>query len=378
MKYVCVHSVPINNNENRHFIISTNDKLDYVVSTINSCGIKVDIISPSYTTNKSGFYKSRNDKFLDNNHVVSGPTFGVRSNCGRILQRIVALCWLSWYLIKKCHKNEVVFVYHGLSTALPMLIAKKLKKIYIVSEVEELFYQLSNKKKSWRIKLEKRIIEKSDAYVFSSDELNKACNIDNKKNIIINGNYSVATKLSDEKYDSRHFVYAGLIENGKVAFKCVQIALYLPFGYEIHIVGYGNKKDIDLLKREIDRINKFGKCQVFYDGLKRGNDYISYLQKFRYGLCPLTTELSYQTACFPSKISSYMANGVNVITTLNPVVKNSAYGSFVHFVKDDDPKNFAEAMLNLKEEKDTRLLVKELDIACKNNMKVFLEGITNR
>ena len=380
MKFVCEHSIPVKNKENRYFTLSSNDKLDYVISVINACGEDVEIISASYTTNKAGFFKSRIDRFSRNNYVISAPTFGTHSSVGKVFQRIFALCWLTWYLLSNCHRKETVFVYHSVATAFTMLILEKIKKIKIVNEVEELFYQLSGIKNGWRIKLEKKIIAKSCAFIFASNELNSICNKNKKPYIVINGNYNVNSDYVQNKYDAKRFVYAGLIEVDKVAFKCLNIAMYLPMGYEIHIIGYGNKRDIECLIKKIEIINSYGKCKVFYDGIKRDEEYIRYLQQFKFGLCPLTSNSSYQNACFPSKISSYMANGINVITTANTVLKNSAYGPYINFVKDDNPKSFAEMILGLNEKncRDTKKIVKKLDVECKRKMRMFLKGINNK
>ena len=53
MKYICEHSIP-NDTEKRVYTLSANDKLDYLVSVINECGISVEIISASRTKAKNG------------------------------------------------------------------------------------------------------------------------------------------------------------------------------------------------------------------------------------------------------------------------------------------------------------------------------------
>lgn len=379
MKYICEYKIPVENKENRYFTLSSNDKLDYILSAIFQVEKEIDIISPSHTLHCKGKFKSRKDRLNSNCFVVSGPTFGTHSAIGRMVHKCFTLLWLTIYLLVNCNRNETVFVYHSVFTILPLLIVKKIKKIKIVNEVEEIFYLLENKSTGWRCKLEKSIFRKSEAFIFASKQLESICNKQSKAFIIANGNYSAVPKIIVENKDDEKIkiVYAGLIEKDKVAFKSVDIARYLPEDYEIHIIGYGKEDDVNYLISYIQEVNQISDCKVYYDGLKRGNEYTEYLQGCCFGICPLTEDRNYQEVCFPSKITSYMKNGLHVVTTENQVVRTSEYGPFITYVPAESPLAFADVIKKLKidELKDSRDVVAELNQRFMKDMVKFLYRI---
>ena len=349
MKFICEYGIPNKNEENRYYALSCNDKFSYIVSSLSRENVNIEIISPTHTLNKKGWYKKRTDTF-DSGMVISGPTFGASSRLSKIIQKLFSLLWLFLYLLKNCEKNEIVCAYHLVRFSPVLSAIVKLKKINLVLEVEELFYELGGfEHDAWRTKTEKKLIESATAYIFASNQLEKKCNYLGKPYVIANGKYSVpevhACPLEDGKI---HLVYAGLIEDGKVAFRAIRIARYLPENYMIHIIGYGKATDIDKLVQDIKRINEVSCCKVVFDGTKRGKEYEEYLQKCSIGLCPLVSDVRFQLACFPSKILSYLSNGLCVVTTQNEVIESSPYKDYITLSENETPEAFAEAILSMK------------------------------
>lgn len=377
MKYICIYGIPNEKIENRMFALSRNDKVDYIVTVMNDMGLNIEMISASMSSNNKGFYKQRKDVVNNRFSIISGPTFGTKSGIKKQIQKFYSLSWLLMYLIRNCKKGEWVAVYHSVFYAIPLLIAKKMKKIRILNEIEELFYELNDNTSSWRKRLENTIINKSDAYIFASKELERKCNVFNKPFVIANGNYTCSKIVASREDDLIKLVYAGLIESGKVAFKSAEIAKYLSEEYQIRIIGYGSDRAILEMKQFIDEINAYSKCKVVYDGVKRGLDYQKYLQQCHIGLCPISNNVRFQNACFPSKITSYIANGLHVITTDNEVVRNSEYVNAISFVNGESPKEFAEVVIKLKNKNltDSRNLVHRLDIKFRNSIyKMIMEN----
>lgn len=187
----------------------------------------------------------------------------------------------------------------------------------------------------------------------------------NKKPFVIaNGSYFVPEIISKKKDDGKiHLVYAGLIEKEKVAFKSAKIAKFLDERFIIHIIGYGNNEDIESLKFLISEINKTSSCLVQYNGLKRGQEYISFLQSCHIGICPLSSSKGFQMACFPSKITSYLSNGLLVLTTDNDVLKHSSYNKYLYFAPNDDPESFAYLIktIDVKNSQNSRTCILEED-----------------
>lgn len=381
MKYICEHYIPGDSVENRAFTLSAVDKVDYIISAFTRNNIKIELISASRSTNEDGYYKERTDKISDMCKIISSPTFGTKSMIGKKIQRIYMLFWLTIFLLKNCKKGEWVAVYHSIFTVLPMLIVKKIKKIKIINEVEELFYELDTNTSNCRKKLELKIIKESDSFIFASKQLNDKCNsIIKKPYVIANGSYNSVPKRIYKKNKKIRLIYAGLISLGKVAFKTVEIANYLTSDYELCIIGYGDQNSIYELQKLINKVNIKSECKVFFDGIKRGVDYEAYLQNCSIGLCPLTTDSLFQSACFPSKITSYIANGLHVVTTFNKTIAESPYKDVVSFVKNQSPKEFATTIMQLKTAslRDTRELIKELDLEFVDMVKKRLISTINK
>lgn len=377
MKYICDYAIPGENQEGRQYVLSSMDKLEYIVSAINRCGENVDIISPSCTRNKKGFYKGRVDALNDGNRVISAPTFGVASSLGRILQRSFALLWLMYFLVFRCQKGERIAVYHSVFYVPALVVAQKLRKIRVLLEVEEVFHELSAETSGWRVKMEESVIRKAESYIFASKQLEQRCNQKNKPYAIANGRYIAAPAYEQPADDGKiHLVYAGLIEREKVAFNSVRTALYLPENYVIHIIGYGNDEDIQALKELVDEVNGKARCRVVFDGTKRGEEYDRYLQQCHIGLCPLIGGSTFQNACFPSKITSYLSNGLLVVTTENEVIRTSEYGRMISFSEDYSPEKFAKAILAVEMQSiNTRETITTLDKAFVEKMAQMLRRV---
>lgn len=345
IKYLCQFHLPVENDEGRIFTLSSNDKASYIHDILVRLGFSVDIISATSTRK---LCRSRIDYAGNNIRVISSFSLPRGNSVFNSLARISTMIWLLWYMVRYSRRGEAVFIYHGIQNIPVYLLLKKFKQLKYILEVEEVYSSLSSKN-GWRSKMEEAMIERADAYIFASETLEKQCNKNNKPYAIAYGAYKVPSMYSEKRNDGKiHLVYAGLIKKDLVAFQSARIAKYLDSKYYIHIIGYGDQYDIDELKQEIEEIKKETDCSISYDGLKREKEYLSFLQSCHIGLCPLSNNKEFQKACFPSKITSYLSNGLIVITTDNEVLKKSAYKNYLCFVKDDTPMAFADVIKNVQ------------------------------
>ena len=359
IKYICDYSLPDGNSENRTSVLSRENKGNYIVSSLSCIGINVDIISLSATKDRK-YYSSRNDQICDRVWLISAPTLKNGNKVLRVLNIVYSGLWLIRYLIKNCQKDETVMVYHSVRKIPFLTVAKKIKKFKLCLEVEEIYADLLKDKSlvnSIRKKIELKFISGADCYIFASKELERRCNKKSARYATANGNYSIAPKLSSPSKDGKiHLVYAGLIKKDKAAFFCIDIASFLDAHYCIHIIGYGEDNDIADLRKLIDENNEACECRVDYCGELHGKNYSQFLQRCHIGICPLPCDQSYQSACFPSKISSYLANGLRVVTTENTTVRNSHVGEIIYYSLDDKPESFARIIekINIDDAYDSR------------------------
>lgn len=361
MKYVVTFKIPVSNNEKRYYALSAVDKADYIKNCIIRCGEKVEIVSASESTINEN-YKGRVDSIDENCKVITSPS---PSGGTKIKDRWASFCtqvWLLFYLLKYCKNGERILVYHKIINVPVLLLALFFKNLKIILEVEEIYTQLYTS--NWRKKLEWKIFEKAESYIFASMQLQEQINTKGKPYVIANGKYEVAPIVSKPVNDGRtHLVYAGLIADGKVAFKSAGMAEYLSNKYCIHVIGYGKDEDITKLKKYISALSLPNQAEVRYEGLKRGVEYDSFLQSCHFGLCPISSDVGYQNACFPSKVTSYLSNGLRVVVTENNVIRSSAYGDVVLFSKDDSALEMAKTVEGAAKEEtvDIRARIQVLD-----------------
>ena len=84
MKYLCFYDIKKYEQENRNYVLSATNKIDYIISTLNRNNIKVDIISAS-RCNKKG---TKGKKRIEN--IGNGNTLRLfSSRGGNIIIRIL-------------------------------------------------------------------------------------------------------------------------------------------------------------------------------------------------------------------------------------------------------------------------------------------------
>lgn len=347
IKYVTFYDSEVLKPENRLSFPSTINKVNYICDVLNRLGYSVDIISSSWTNNRYGFYKSKRVDIDDKNRLIISPTFGYIFKPFKVIQKIFSLFWIFFFLIKNTKKEEELIIYHGMNKILPLIYAKKIKKLRYILEVEEIFSELSNFNRL-KTKLEMKMISLGDKYIFSSVTLEKKYNQVHKSFCIVNGNYRIEPPVSCSINDGKiHIVYAGIINKSKGALTSIELAKYLPKYYYIHIIGFGNQGDIDYLVKKIQYEKENGYDNISYDGLLKGKEYIKFIQQCHIGLCPQITDKKYNNASFPSKVSSYLANGLRVIAPRTDSFENSVINKILYYYENDFPEEIAKAILNI-------------------------------
>ena len=144
-------------------------------------------------------------------------------------------------------------------------------------------------------------------------------------------------------------------------------------------MGFGTEKDKQNLLNEIENISKLQKCSVTYDGCLSGEDYIRFIQSCHIGLSPQNPLANFNATSFPSKILSYMSNGLRVVSINIPAIKNSSVGDFLYYFEEQTPEEIANAIMktNLNDGYNGRGIIANLDNDFSKNIKKLLEEIHN-
>jgi len=346
IKYIGFYDLP-DAKESRVSTLAAINKMDYIADAINKAGYDVHIVSPSWSSDNGVRATAQHGGAIQlhpNKKVTFCPTISTGNKITGYLKIIFSLVWLFFWLVKNVKRNEKIILYHVQWLSLPIRWAKKIKGFQLILEVEEIYGDVSAIHPYFYV-LENKLLASADKYIFSTELLAQKIK-SNKPYIIIYGEYKIYPKLGTPPDDGKiHLLYAGIIDTHKAgAFNAVEAAKYLPDEYEMHIIGFG---EVDLLKNTIDEVNNLIGCQVSYDGILSGEDYITYCQKCHIGLSTQNMDGEYLNSSFPSKILSYMALGLVVVSCNIECVKISKIGELIYYYDNNNPKEIADAIKSI-------------------------------
>ena len=117
------------------------------------------------------------------------------------------------------------------------------------------------------------------------------------------------------------------------------------------------------MKDLISDIASRSKAKVTYDGLLSGEDYVRFIQSCDIGLSTQNPDAAFNATSFPSKILSYMANGLRVVSIRIPAIEQSAVGDALFYYARQTPEEIAKAILSvdMNATYDSRTRIQELD-----------------
>lgn len=367
--YYLIH---FDNKTNRNVTPSAITKGKYVASALASCSSEVEIVSLAYPTKDS-----QDEVYYQVSENVICHLFKGKYSNNRIIRYLNHKLYdkkIRKYLKQNVKKDDIVVVYHSLAN---MKLVKYIKKNItdkIVYEVEEIYGDVINDEKA-KIK-ELKAFKNASSYIFSNDYLNSIINTKQLPYVTCYGTYEIPTLYKEAFNDNLiHCLYAGTLAQNKGALNAINVAKYLPNNYLIHILGFGSEKDIADIKNAVNEVNNsYGTTKVIYEGLKLNEEYLKFIQKCQIGLCTQNIDAAFNTTSFPSKILSYMSNGLEVVGVNIAAIKNSKVGQYIQFYNVPDEKEIANAILNinLNAKSNNVDVVKELDKEFKEDLKDML------
>lgn len=373
MKYLCYYDK--NFDEGRNYVLAATTKIDYIAKAIKEIGEDVEVISASTISSKGNFAKRT--------EILGG---GIKLKLfraykwGNVFQKIWATiysqCSVFFYLLFNVKKDEKIITYHSLSYMHAIKFAKAIKKFKLILEVEEIYGDVKNCKKT--INKELNFFKKADAYIFPTELLNSKINVKNKPYAINHGTYNVEKQIANKFDDGKiHCVYAGTFDVRKGgALFAIKSAKFLSEKYHLHVLGFGNNDDTNLVKKTIEEVNSSGKCTVTFDGLKSGEEYIKFIQSCHIGLSTQNPNAKFNDTSFPSKVLSYMANGLRVVSIKIKALETSAVNELLYYYNEDNPEEIAKAIqsVNVLDNYDSRAKISELNKQFKQDIKKLLRG----
>lgn len=379
MNYLAFYDLQEYNSENRAVAPSAANVVAYMADVFKDNG-EVNIISPSRTLNKKGFYKGRRCKLSNMVCVNQPPTFGSKTKIGTLLAVLYTRLWTFFYLLLHVKQKETLVVYHSLAYMDVVRLLKKLKKLTIIMEVREIYSDVKDSYKELQSasnslrKKEFNYFSVADKFIFPTEMLNDLVNKQNKPYVIATGIYKSTEKLAEKRKDKIHVVYAGTLRPEKGAAAATSAALFLDDNYHIHILGYGSEEIVKEIKGIVSEVNKESKATVSYDGLLRGDDFNKFLQSCHIGVATQDPSSSITNTSFPSKILTYLSNGLEVLCADIPAVKSSPVGDHINYYSIQEAQIIADMIkkIDVVNSKHSEELLKELDYTLRNQIKDLL------
>lgn len=334
------------NTQNRNSVLAAVNKMNYIIGVIKKNSYEETIVSCCTTKDKKG-YSGEFVELYKNVFLKTFYTFGRKNVLTKAADCAFMKLQLLFYLLKSLKKDDILLVYHSPYYCNLIRKIKRIKKIRLILEVEELYSDVNGDKPLKKREL--AVCNSADAFLFPTKLLSDAVNPKNKPYALIHGTYEVEAERKKIFNDGKiHVVYAGTFDPRKGgASAAVSAAEYLPENYHIHILGFGSDIQTENIRAIISETAEKSKAEVTYDGLLAGEEYISFIQSCDIGLSTQNPDADFNDTSFPSKILSYMANGLRVVSIRIPAIEESAIGEYMVYYDKQTPQNIARAIMNI-------------------------------
>lgn len=370
IKYICYYNH--DQSTKRNCAPSAVNKIDYIAATLCDIGYNVDIISVSQIIEpKFRFYKATKCAIKDKIYIKYFPSIGGTSKLIKIIRNIWHRIALFIFLLFNTKKDERIIAYHSLGYRYVLTIARFIKRFHLIYEVEEVYTDVIQDSIFNPRKMELKMISNADAYIFPTELLNDKFNVKNKPYTIIYGSYQFAqTKPKKNTSDTIHVVYAGTFDPRKGgAVAAVAAAKFLPKNYHVHICGFGSDDDVQNIINVVNTTSQIANARVSYEGLKFGQEYINFIQLCDIGLSTQDPNALFNHTSFPSKILSYMSNGLSVVSIDIPAIKRSKLSKYISFYEKQDAEHIAQAIIKTDIHNNNIDLIRSLDSKFKKDIE---------
>ncbi len=358
-----------------NFVLAAVNKMNYICEALENNGYNTEIVSASGAVEKK-FCKSKKVKLTDKTTLKLFSSLPRLNRIVSVIDRVILKIKLFLYMIKNTNKDSTVMVYHSLGYMSLVKRLKKLKGFKLIIEAEEIYGDvIGNEKTSQK---EYEFFKIADGFIFPTELLSEKVNTEKKPEVIIYGTYHIEKELPKLFSDGKiHCVYAGTLDPRKGGAAAVEAALFLNSDYHIHVLGFGNEKEKAEMLNIIDDISKKTEAKITYDGLLSGDEFTSFIQSCDIGFSTQSPDAAFNSTSFPSKILTYMVNGLRVVSIRIPAIEKSAVGKFMYYYDEQTPENIAKAIksIDFSEEYDSRKTIGVLDKAFICDLQTMLKGV---
>lgn len=359
--YLCYFDIPEHAAQKRNFVLSAATKSDYIAKSFVKAGYTVEIVSAAGTCGKN---------FCSGSVTRLGENLTLRlfdaKPAGNAVQRVFARRFLKKqlksYLLQNVTEDDILLVYHSLGY---LDLVKELRSkinCKICLDVEEIYGDVIGDEKAKQKEL--AFFPCADSYLFPTELLSQKVNLNGKPEAVIYGTYENPKSFPSLFDDGKiHCVYAGVLEPRKGAGTAIAAAEFLPANYHIHIIGFGREEDVAKIQKQVAEMSAKTECTVTFDGKKSGDEYLQFLQSCQVGFATQSSAAAFNETSFPSKVLSYLSNGLRVVSVRIQAIETSKVADLMYFYDGDSPKAVADAIqsIDFSDGYDSRKCLSDLD-----------------
>lgn len=324
--------------------ISAKPVVDFLVAGLHEHGIQTTILSPQGIESDEVRWASAHH-YQGATPVLYQPSLGGRNKVVKAFNTVLSWMWLFALLGRHTKKGETILVYHSMNYLIPISLLRYFKRLRVVLYIGE-FYQTLYPMSSIKRRMEKRYIKRADAYIFVTHlliEQVKALRKDSFDHVTLYGPY-MREILAHQDIESIiiRLLYVGKISKDKGIERTIELAKYLNDQFEIRIIGYCESYDEEILMSRISESNQTNTCKIIFDGVKYGAEYTEYVQSCELGLVVQDMDAPFNANSFPSKILSFIANGLEVLAPDIPTIATSPFASSLYLYHDESAQEIAK------------------------------------
>lgn len=296
-----------------------------------------------------GFYRSCKKVGINGEKIKYTGGFNGKGKIAKKLGQTLKKIQFAKYIICDVKKDDIIMLYHSVP------FTKLLSKIspffnrFVICEVEEVYGYSATEDKPWINNEIKYIKAVSDKYMVVNDGIKEDFKLDDNTAVVSYGVVDIPERKTERFDDGKiHIVYAGTIENKKLgAMTAIEVAPLLSDRYAMHILGFGNEQNLNILKKRINEINAISKCKVSYDGYKKGDELSQFLFKCHIGLSSNVMRPNFANNTFPSKVITYMCHDLAVVLGYAKAFYDVPISQKWSFFMDYSPQSIADAITKI-------------------------------
>lgn len=324
--------------------ISAKPVVDFLIAGMHEHTLQTTILSPQGIESDEVRWASASHRQEESN-ILYPPSLGGRNKVAKIINMGLSWMWLFALLGRNTKRGETILVYHSMNYLIPISLLRHFKKLRVVLYIGE-FYQTLYPMSPIKRRMETRYIKRADAYVFVTHlliEQVKALRKDSFDHVTLYGPY-MREILSHQDIESIiiRLLYVGKISKDKGIERTIELANYLNDQFEIRIIGYCESYDEEILMSKISESNRTNTCKIIFDGVKHGAEYTEYVQSCELGLVLQNMDASFNANSFPSKILSFISNGLEVLAPNIPTIATSPFASSLYLYHDESAQEIAK------------------------------------